>query len=118
LGRIGRKKGVPRGHALHHKNAVLTLVDRKSGYTATTDIMIARDTREYATARKASLDGAGGARSVGKQTGKMVVSRENFLGVSEKKALPKKRDDDGASMRPRLEREEPAPKNWWRPALC
>jgi len=38
--------------------------------------------------------------------------------VSEKKALPKKRDDDGASMRPRLEREEPAPKNWWRPALC
>jgi transposase-like protein len=28
---IGRKKGVPLGRAFHHKNAVLTLVDRTSG---------------------------------------------------------------------------------------
>jgi hypothetical protein len=51
--------------------------------TAATDIMIARDTRRYAETRKASLDGAGVARvareALEKQTGKAVVSRENFL---------------------------------------
>ena len=65
--------------------------------TAATDIMIARDTRDYANTRRASLDGAGVAKvareALEKQTGRSVVSRENFLPPTDEGAIaaPKKR---------------------------
>ncbi len=60
--------------------------------TAATDIMIARDTKVYVDTRRASLDGAGVAKvareALEKQTGKSVVSNENFLPKIEADEVP------------------------------
>ena len=76
-------KGLPTGENRQNHMTRTELAIHNLADTAATDIMIARDTREYPETRQASIDGAGVARvareALEKQTGKSVVSRGNFL---------------------------------------
>ena len=76
-------KGLPKGENRQNHMTRTELAINNLADTAATDIMIARDTREYPATRQASLDGAGVARvareALEKQTGKPVVSKDNFL---------------------------------------
>lgn len=87
-------KKLPKGESRQDHMNRTELAIHNLADTAATDIMIARDTREYGATRKASLDGAGVAKvareALEKQTGKRVVSADNFLPkVAPKDAKPK-----------------------------
>lgn len=81
--RHGEIKQLPPGENRQNHMTRTELAINNLADTAATDIMIARDTKVYADTRRASLDGAGVAKvareALEKQTGKPVVSAENFL---------------------------------------
>jgi len=87
-----KHKGLSKNHNLRDHMTDLELILTMLGETSTKEIAIQRDAQGFTPNARAATDGgtiAGNARrQIEAQTGKKVVSRQNFLGTNKRTADP------------------------------